>query len=62
MTLQALLDANPHHCEDPGVIRVGDVILIPSLRPAPAASALALSAHGSGRMGAPPVLCATIPG
>lgn len=29
-TLQALLDANPRYRENPGVIHVGDVILIPS--------------------------------
>ena len=29
-TLRALLDANPRYRENPGVIRVGDVILIPS--------------------------------
>jgi len=29
-TLQALLDANPRYRTNPGVIRVGDVILIPS--------------------------------
>jgi hypothetical protein len=29
-SLQVLLDANPHYRDRPGVIRVGDVILIPS--------------------------------
>jgi LysM repeat protein len=45
-TLQALLDANPRYRDNPGVIRVGDVILIPSgaarglAEPAPLAFAL----------------------
>ena len=41
-SLQVLLDANPQYRDRPGVIRVGDIILIPSgaaATPGPASSA-----------------------